>query len=97
MTILKSVGKYIGYYIIACVLTAMFVAQSFKGAVYALAGATVAVSFLAATLSLLIGDSGGAILKKVSSWCLRGLFIVVAVMSACGIGWTNIVEFFKGV
>ena len=96
MEVLRSIGKYCGYYILACILIALFVGSAFKSSLYYLAGAAVAVSFLATALSLIVGEAGGSLLRQVSSWSLRVMFVIVVIMSVAGIGWNNIIGFFGG-
>ena len=96
MVILSSLGKNIGYYIVACILIALFVNPAYKGTLYNIAGASVAVSFISSSLGLIMGDMGGIWMSKVSDWSLRVMFIAVIFMSIAGIGLRNIINLFAG-
>ena len=96
MEVIRSIGKYCGYYIVTSILIALFVDPHFKGTLYSLTAGAVTISFLSAVLSLITGDIGVKVFKPVSAWCLRVMFIAVSVMSAAGIGFRNIVGLFRG-
>ena len=67
MEILRSGRKYCEYYILACILIALFVDSAFKSNLYYLVGAVVAISLLAEALTPIVGYAGGCLLWQVSS------------------------------
>ena len=95
MNILRCIGRCIVYYIAVCLIISIFVESSWQSALITIAGAAVSVSFFAMLLDLFVGDIGGGIFQKIENWCLRGMFIVVALAAAVSVGLDKIMALFR--
>ena len=89
---LRTIGKYAGYLIVASILVSLFVTAALRPVMHTIVGGIIALALFAAILYMLLGDVGGGILLRISDWCVRCTFIAVVVLSIFGIGWDKILE-----
>ena len=96
MGILKVMLKYAGYYILVMVLLSIFAPDTVKTILLTICGAALSVSMFAAVIQLILGEGGGvgAVVYKISTWCLRGTIIITAISVIAGIGLGNIAKIF---
>ncbi len=97
---LRIIGKYAGYYIVASILVSLFVTAALQPVIHAIVGGIIALAMFVAILHMILGDIGGGILLRISDWCVRCTFIAVVILSILGIGWDKIFradQFMEGV
>ncbi len=92
---LRTIGKYAGYYIVASILISLFVTAALQPVMHTIVGGIIALAMFAAILYMLLGDVGGGILLCISDWCVRCTFIAVVILSILGIGWDKILGLFN--
>lgn len=94
MSLLKVVGKHASQYIISVIAITLFVTQSFRSVMLTVSGALISISLFATTFGLILGECGGNICYGISKWSTRIMIILVVIMSAYGIGISNIIKLF---
>lgn len=92
---LKTIGKYAGYYIVTSILVSLFVTAALQPVIHSIVGGIIALAMFAAIFYMILGDVGDGILLRISDWCVRGIFIVVVILSIFGIGWDKILGLFN--
>ncbi len=91
---LRTIGKYVGYYIVASILVSLLATAALQPVMHTIVGGIIALAMFAAILYMLLGDVGGGILLSISDWCVRCTFIAVVILSIFGIGWDKILGLF---
>ncbi len=92
---LKTIGKYAGYYIVASIFVSLFVTVALQHVMHTIIGGVIAIAMFSEILYMLLGDIGDGILLHISDWCIRCTFISVVILSIFGIGWDNILKLFN--
>lgn len=90
MSVLNTMIKYVGYYIVMMILIALFTGTTAQMILTKLCEAALSIAMFSAVMELLLDERTGAIAHRISDWCMKCCIAAVFIAVVSEIGIMNI-------